>query len=124
LELYFLPAPHPISFFLGFEFFATHRPTTPPTVPHRPTHLYIWIKSRLFPIYLLTYKFKMCYFHLPWTYILNRYLPNPTYMATPTLVAIAIDPNGRQQWGNNKLKVLHGACFCSFKQNKQRNDQP
>ncbi len=77
----------------------------PPTVPHRSTHLYIWIKSRLFPIYLLTYKFKMCYSHLdPPTHpptdlptnTLSRYLPNPTYMATPTyMVATAIEPNGR-----------------------------
>jgi hypothetical protein len=76
----------------------------PPTIPHQPTHLYIWIKSWLFPIYLLAYKFKMCYFHphpptrptmdLP-TNTLNRYLPNPGYMATPTyMVATPIDP----QW--------------------------
>jgi hypothetical protein len=74
----------------------------PPTVPHRPTHLYIWSKSRLFPIYPLAYKFKMSYFHphppihptidLP-TNTLNRYLPNPTYMATPTcMIATTIDP--------------------------------
>jgi hypothetical protein len=76
----------------------------PPTIPHQPTHLYIWIKSRLFPVYLLTYKFKMCYFHPhppthPTTNLhtntLNILLPNPTYMATPTyMVAIAIHP----QW--------------------------
>jgi hypothetical protein len=92
LHLYFLPASHPVSFSSSFETFPTRTPTTPP-VPHRPTHLYIWIKSRLFLIYLFTYKFKMCYSHphpptcptidLP-TNTLNRYLPNPTCMATPT----------------------------------------
>jgi hypothetical protein len=57
--------------------------------------------KRLFPIYILTYEFKMCYSHphpptcpttnLP-TYTLSRYLPNPTYMATPTyMVASTID---------------------------------
>jgi hypothetical protein len=76
LELYFLPARHPVFFFfLAFETFLTH---------------------------LLTYKFKMCYSHphpptcpsiiLP-TNALSKYLPNLTYMATPTyMVAIAIDP--------------------------------
>jgi hypothetical protein len=74
----------------------------PPIVPYWLTHLYIWIKSRLFPIYLLTYKFKMWYNHphpptrhnidLP-TNTLHRYPLNPTYMATPTyMVAIVINP--------------------------------
>jgi hypothetical protein len=54
-------------------------------------------------MYLLTYKFKMCYFyphsptHPPSIFLpintLGRYLPNPTYMATPTyLVDTPIDP--------------------------------
>jgi hypothetical protein len=38
-------------------------------------------------------------------------------MATPNyMVATPIDPNGRQWWGTNKMKVLHGTCSCSFKQ--------
>jgi hypothetical protein len=56
----------------------------------------------LSPTDLLTYQVKMCYSHprpptcpsivLP-TNTLSRYLPNPTYMATPTyMVAIPIDP--------------------------------
>jgi hypothetical protein len=56
----------------------------------------------LSPTNLLAYKVKMCYSHphpptcpsivLP-TNTLSRYLPNPTYMATPTyMVAIPIDP--------------------------------
>jgi hypothetical protein len=109
LQLYFLPAPQPISFFSFFFAFETF-PTQPPTVPYRPTHLYIWIKSRVFPIYLLTYKFKMWYSHphpptclttdLPIN-ILSRYLPNPTYMATPTYtVPTAIDP----QWSTTMRK--------------------
>ncbi len=97
--------PAPI-FFSFFETFPSH----PPTTPRQPTHLYIWIKNRLFPIYLLTYKFKMCYFHPhppnhPTTNLhtntLNRFLPNPTYMATPTyMVAIAIHP----QWSPTMRK--------------------
>jgi hypothetical protein len=67
-----------------------------PTVPLLPTCLYIQIKSRLFPIYLLTYKFKMCYsspptptsIHLPTcpsiflpSNILSRYLSNPSHFS-------------------------------------------
>jgi hypothetical protein len=106
LQLY---SPPPPSFvFLAFETFsATHLLHT---IPLWPTRLYIY-KTRLFPIYLLTYKFKMCYSHLhtcthpPSIYLLtclstflptntlSRYLPNPTYMATPTyMVAIPINP--------------------------------
>jgi hypothetical protein len=68
LELYFLPAPHPVSFSFAFETFPTH---------------------------LLTYKLKLCYSHphppthpttdLP-TNTSSRFLPNPTYMVTPTYV--------------------------------------
>jgi len=61
------------------------------------------MKSKFFPIYLLTYEFKMCYFdshppsHPPSicipTNTLSRYLQNPTYMATPTdLISTLIDP--------------------------------
>jgi hypothetical protein len=40
LQLYFLPAPYPDSFFFfAFETFLTH--LLPPIVSHRPTHLYI-----------------------------------------------------------------------------------
>jgi hypothetical protein len=96
----FSPRPAPSFFFFSFETFPTHR----------PTHLYIWIKSRLFPIYLLTHKFQMCYFHphpptrpttdVP-TNTLNRYLWNPTYMATPTyMVATVLDP----QWSTTMRK--------------------
>jgi hypothetical protein len=69
----FSPSPPPgFPFFLLLKLFpATH--LLPPTVPHCPTHLYIQIKSRLFPIYLLTYKFKMLLSspptHLPPTYL-------------------------------------------------------
>jgi hypothetical protein len=52
LQLYFLPAPHPVSVSFNFETFPTHPPT------HLTTDL-------------------------P-TNTLSRYLPNPTYMATPT----------------------------------------
>jgi len=114
LQLYFLPAP--TRFYLCmylFIFLLKLFPPShllPPAVPHQPTHLYIWIKSRLFPIYLLTYKFKMCYSHPhppthPTTDLLtntlSRYLPNLTYMATPTfMVASAIDP----QWSTTMIK--------------------
>jgi hypothetical protein len=51
-----------------------------------PTHIYIKIKSRLFLIYLLTYKFKMCYSHLHHLPILHLfiYLPalSPSYLPT------------------------------------------
>ncbi len=62
----------------------------------------------------------MCYFHphLP-TNTLSRYLSNPTYMATPTyMVATPIDPQQLTtiKKKTNKMKVLHGACSCSFKQ--------
>jgi hypothetical protein len=94
--------------FLNFS----HPPITP-TAPHRPTHLCIKIKNRVFPIYLLTYKFKICYSHshphthpvsifLP-TNTLGRYLPNPSYMVTPIyLVETPIDPQRsktmRKKW--------------------------
>jgi hypothetical protein len=75
-------------FFFFFFFFWFFNFFTPPT--YYPT------------TYLFTYQFKMCYSHphsptrpttnLP-TNILNGYLPNPTYMATPThLVGSPIDP--------------------------------
>ncbi len=124
----FSPQPPPGFFFCFWNF--SHPPNYYPHYPP-PTYSPIYlIKSRLFPIYLLTYKFKMCYSHphppthpitdLP-TNTLSMYLSNPAYMVIPTyMVAIAIDPNNWQQWGKNKLKVLHGACSCSFKQINKR----
>jgi hypothetical protein len=51
------------------------------------------------------------------TNILSRYLPNPTYMATPTyVVASPIDPNNWQRWKKNKMEFFHGTWSCSFKQ--------
>jgi hypothetical protein len=81
--------------------FKTH-PRTNPYCP--PTNLLTYIiklKANSPPIYLLTYKFKMCYFHphpptqppsiyLP-TNILGRYLPNPTlhgYTYLPSWLAL------------------------------------
>jgi hypothetical protein len=79
LELYFLFTSHWVSLFY-FCF----------------CHLYIWIKNRLFPIYLLTCKFKMRYFHPhPHTHPTTDLPTKPTYTATPTyMIANAIDP----QW--------------------------
>jgi len=73
-------------------FLPTH--PLPPTVPHRPTPQYIWITSRLFLIYLLTYKFKMCYSHphpptrpstvLPTNTLSRCYQTPPTWLHLPT----------------------------------------
>ncbi len=73
-------------------FLPTH--LLPPTVPHRPTPQYIWITSRLFLIYLLTYKFKMCYSHphpptrpstvLPTNTLSRCYQTPPTWLHLPT----------------------------------------
>jgi hypothetical protein len=67
LQLYFLPGPHPVFFFffLAFETFPARPPTTPP-----PPSIYLPTCPSTF---------------LP-TNTLSRYLPNPTYMATPTYV--------------------------------------
>jgi hypothetical protein len=86
LQLYFLPSPHPVFFFLAYETFPTHPPTTPHCLP--PTYS---------PIYL---NWKWTLPHLPTrpttnlpTNTLSRYLPNPTYLVTPTyMVATTIDP--------------------------------
>jgi hypothetical protein len=92
LQLYFLPAPPPgIFLFFAFKTFPTHQP---PLSPTNPLTYIFKLKGRLFPIYLPTYKLKMCYSHphppthppsiyLP-IYILGRYLQNATYMVTPT----------------------------------------
>ncbi len=81
-----------------FFFFLSETPPPRPTTLHCP------------PIDLLTYKFKIYYSHQhPPTYpstflptnILERYLPNPTYMATTIyLAAILIDP----QWSKTMRK--------------------
>jgi hypothetical protein len=75
----------------------------------------------LHPTDLFTYKLKMCYSYphphicpsivLP-TNALNRYLPSPTYIPT-YMVATPIDAQR-----STMTKVLHGACSCSFQQNK------
>ncbi len=95
-----------LTFLVSIFFFSLLKPF-PPTYyfPLSSTDLLTYmfeLKVVSHPIYLPTYKFKMCYSHphpptrpttdLP-TNTLRRYLPNPTYMATPTyMVAIAIDP--------------------------------
>jgi hypothetical protein len=66
-KLYVLPAPFPTS--------------PPPHLPPCPLLTYIFKLKVLFPVYLLTYKFKTCYFHPhPSDYL-------PTYPSTflPTL---------------------------------------
>jgi hypothetical protein len=113
-------------YLFAFKTFLTHPPTTPPVIPHQPIHLHVLIKNRIFLIYLLTYKFKMHYCHphppshppsifLP-TNILGRYLPNPTYMVTPTYMPgwhSNRPPNSWKQSRKNKMKLLHGTWSCS-----------
>ncbi len=128
IELYFLPAPHPVSFFLFLFCFWNFS--------HPPTYY-----PPLFPTDLLTYIFKLKVYSSPSTYspinfkcatlipthlptphlfflptnTIGRYLPNPTYLTKPTyLVGTPIDS---QRSGKNKMKVLHGTLSCSLKQN-------
>ncbi len=100
----FFFSPHCTGFLFFFFFWNfSHPPTYYP--PLAPTHLLTYIfelRVDSSPIYLVTYKFKMCYSHphpsthpttnLP-TNTLSRYLPNPTYITTPIyMVATTIDP--------------------------------
>ncbi len=82
-ELYFLPAPHPVSFFFSFETF----PARPSTSPHCPSPTYspIYLKCATLifthlppapaPIYLSTY----LPIHLP-TYQHFKYVPTKPHL--------------------------------------------
>jgi len=98
-------------FFLLLKLFPPTHPL-PLTVPHRPTHLYIWINSKLFPIYLLTYIFELIVNSSPSTYSpinLKCVTLIPTYMATPTyMVATTIDP---QQSDNDEERIKWQYCM-------------
>ncbi len=112
LRLYFLPAPFPVSFWgtlfspcppPSFFFFLSKlphpRPPNQPTSPHCPPLTYSPINLKcvtFIPTHLLTHPsiyLPTCPSTFLPTNILDRYLSNPTYMATPTyLVAIPTDP--------------------------------
>ncbi len=101
LQLYFLPAPHPVSVFLFF-LLKLFPPTYYP--PLSPTDLLTYIYKLKVDSYPFTFSpiYLKCATiiptHLPTpiflpTNALGRYLSNPTYMVTPTyLVSIPIDP--------------------------------
>jgi len=106
LELYFFPHPHPILFyFITFETFPTHPPIAPTTIPSDLFTYIFKLKVDSSPFTYSPINFKCFTFistHLPNplsiylpTNTLSRYVPNPTYMVTPTyMVATPIDP----QW--------------------------
>jgi len=88
-------APHP--FFYVFLFLKLFPPT------HPPTHLYIQIKNKLCPIYLVIYKFKCVnfistnlptphlFFYLPiilFLFYLGTYQTPSTWLHLPTWLAI------------------------------------